>query len=211
MAEQPAKVALGLNSLNPSSIISLNATIVSSMTGNKLFTTPAVPLADMSTDAQDYQTEENEINAAEAQLKARRTANKGRLKKVEKNMTQQANYVNGIAQGSRSIIESAGMPASSEAQAKGKLPVVTGLQLSPGGARGQVDAKWGAVSKKKGSRDGYMVYFGPSPTNMTGKEFAHGSSFTIKDQPSGQDLWVCVQVLGKESGDCCNPMSQMVP
>lgn len=210
MSDQPAKVALGLGPLAPTDVLTLNSTIVGSMTDNDLFPAPTVPLEELSREAKAYSDEETAISNEEAKLKARRTANKGKLTDLKKMMTANGNYVNGVAQGRRAIIEAAGMPASAEPTPVGKLPTVKSLALTPGGAKGLVQAKWEAVSRKDGGA-GYMVHHGPSPDNMTHKEYAHTASITLKGLPSGQEVWVCVQVLGKDPGDCCNPVPQMVP
>lgn len=210
MAEQPAKVALGLSALKGPATLTLTSTIVSSMTGNKNFLTPTVPLVDLTDGAKAYADEETDITNEEAKLKARRTANEGKLKVLKTMLTTQGSYVDGIAQGSKAVIESAGMPVAATPQAKGKLPKITGLRLSPGGAKGQVQANWDAIGRKYGG-SGYMVYWGLTPDSMTHKEYAHTASLLFSNLPSGQDAWVCVQVLGKENGDCCQALPQMVP
>jgi hypothetical protein len=210
MAEQSAKVALGLTSLNPTDTLSLNSKIVGSMTKNQLFPEPKVALSDLEGRGKAYAEEETAISQDEAKLKARRTANKGKLDELKKLMGVQGNYVDGIAQGSRAIIESAGMPATAEPSPVGKLPTISGLRLSPGGAKGQVQARWDAVGQRSGGK-GYMVHSGPSPDNMTHKEYAPTASCTLTGLPSGHDAWVCVQALGADSGDCCQPQMQMVP
>lgn len=210
MAEQPAKVAMRLTSLNPTDTLALTSTVTGSMKNNPLFPTPAVELQDLTDRSKTYADEEVAIAQDEAQLKARRTANKNKLTELKKQLGIQGNYVDGIAQGSRAIIESAGMPASAEPQPVGKLPTVKGLELSPGGAKGQVKAKWESVTQRSGGK-GYMVHTGPSPDNMTNKEYSPTAVCILKDLPSGQLIWVCVQALGTDSGDCCQPQSQMVP
>lgn len=210
MAEQPARVALGLTSLNPTDILSLNSKIVGSMTKNPLFPSPKVDLQDLDDRGKAYAEEETLISQEEAKLKARRTANKGKLDELKKLMAAQGNYVDGIAEGSRATIESAGMPASAEPTPVGKLPTITGLRLSPGGVKGSINGKWDAVPQRNGGK-GYMVYSGPSPDNMTNKEYSPTNSCTIPNLPSGQDAWICVQALGTERGDCCKAVSQMVP
>jgi|GEM_PF-4686380 len=210
MAEQPAKVAMRLNGLNPTDILSLNSKIVGSMTNNLLFPSPRVELKDLDDRGKAYAEEETLISQEEAKLKARRTANKGKLDELKKLMGAQGNYVDGIAEGNRATIESAGMPASAEPTPVGKLPTITGLRLSPGGVKGSIQAKWDAVAQKSGGK-GYMVYSGPSPDNMTNKEYSPTNSCTIPNLPSGQESWIRVQALGADSGDCCKAVSQMVP
>ena len=210
MAEQSAKVALGLSNLSATRVLALNTTIVDSMTDNEAFATPTIDLKTLAQQGKAYREEETLISNEEARLKARRTANKAVLAELKRMLTTQGNYVNSVARGNRALIESAGMSAAAEPQPVGKLPTVGSLELAPGGAKGQVSVSWQAVPRKDGG-NGYMVHSGPSPDKMTAKEYAHVASLTLKDQPSGQELWVCVQVLGKEPGDCCKPQAQMVP
>ena len=210
MAEQSAKVALGLSNLSVTNLLALNTTIVDSMTANPAFPAPTIDLKELAKHGKDYSDEETSIGNDLARLKARRTANRNVLTGLKRLLGIQGDYVNSMAQGSRALIESAGMTVAAEPQPKGKMATVTGLTLAAGGSKGQVRATWDAVARRGGG-SGYLVYSGPSPDQMRAKEYAHVSSFTLTNQVSGTEVWVCVQALGKESGDCCKPTMQMVP
>jgi hypothetical protein len=209
------KVKLGLKDLVISALISLARLIVSKMTLNPTFPAPDPALPAITTAADNLETakalvdaKKNELAVAVADQDAKETA-------LQDLLTKEAKYVELKSDGDQVKIESAGMSAyNTESGPVGTLPKVVDLQLTHGDEAGEVDCQWHPVKK----RTNYTVQTtltdpnDPASVWVTYATAPTKSSISIKDQTSGQRIWIRVCANGSDGpGAFSDPNSIIVP
>jgi hypothetical protein len=205
------KPALALATLSVLQFISLARLIVTKMTGNASFTTPDPPLLSITNAANALETAKNNVEIARtsfAQAVATQTTADQTLHDLVSN---EAKYVDIKANGSKTIIESAGMGASDEPGPVGDMPQVEALSLSRGDNPGEVDAHWHSVKKRKN----YTVQVTADPLGSAAwitRGNPTKSSITIDGLTSGSKVWVQVCANGTAgAGPFSDPAVIVVP
>lgn len=165
--------------------------VVTQMTGNANFTTPAPTLASLTTKAN---TLESSFNAQQAAKTA--TTNLGTAEDAaEDALNSLANYVEETAVGDTAKIESAGMTTRAPKTPTTSLPAPQNLSLTAGDNDGELEAQWDRVNKSKN----YEVQTSddpPTATSWTHAKTTTNSKTTLPGLPSGAKKWVRTRARG---------------
>lgn len=186
--------------------------IVTQMTGNANYTTPAPTLASITAKA----------NALEAALGAQATAQQAAKTATTNLETKEgeadaavnslSNYVWETSGGDEAKIQGAGMTLRAPKTPTTSLPAPQGLAVTAGDEEGTLDATWDPVPKSKG----YEVQTSPDPVTGTSWEYAEtstASKTSLTGLPSGSKIWVRVRALGpkKIKSPWSDPAVKRVP
>jgi len=188
-----AQVALKLRDKSLDDKLTLNSTVVESMTGNANFATPNPPLVDLTGAADDIVAKRAEVAAAETELATRMSELETLVEKLVQLLTQEASYVQNITLGDEAKILSAGMPVKGQSAPVGPLPAPGNLRITGGDLDGTIDCMWNPVS----GRDTYIAEHatavgGPWTQFYVSKK----SSATASGLVSGQAYYVRVRAVG---------------
>lgn len=141
-----SKPKLELKKRTDADLINFAQGIVTAMTGNPNFPTPMPALTVISGDITALQARINTITDLENQTRAAYTDKDGTRDTMEQNLTYLGNYVEIIAAGSASIIESAGMPVRSPANPVGLPGTPIDFLASASEFTGAIDLTWSPVA-----------------------------------------------------------------
>jgi hypothetical protein len=186
------KVNLSLGGRAIANKIELGRTVHENMTGNTNFTTPLPSLASLATatDALENADILRQTGAHQAVTD---------LHLVEEDwdvlMTALAAYVESIAQGSKSIIQSAGMVAKREPVAVGIPAKVVNLVGRPLDVAGTIRLRWKPVYGR-GSYNVYMAIEGETGTKYSLIAQPTASRITLKGLQSGAYYSFKVEAVG---------------
>ena len=198
------KVKLDLGRLSDNEFMAKAEGIVTSMTGNANFTTPAPALANITTAVEAMRDLINERLALLSQMTEKTVAIRAQRDAAADILIAEGEYVQDIANASvnplnppAAIIESAGMDvADSNGTAVGAMPAVEGLTATAGDADGEVDLHWTAI--RRGLKS-YIIEKTEDPAALTGWGLATistKSSATISGLTSGKRYWFRVAAIG---------------
>lgn len=207
-----SKVALALGSLTLDQKAALLVTIVAKMTDNPNFKTPD-PALNALTDANlATVNQRNKRDTLQADAKQATTDLKALEALFDKLLTALGAYVENIAQGSKAIIESAGMPASADTGGRPdphKLPAPEGLAVTMGDAPGEVDPHWHRVT----GAGAYELHYGQNgPDTLDHQMTVVGSKAVLTGLTPGKEAWVVVYAVGTAGrGAPSQPARCMVP
>lgn len=189
------KIKLDLQGLTVPDKVQFMRQVVTQMTGNANFTTPAPTLASITTKANALESSFNAQQTAQQAAKAA-TTNLGTAEDAaDAALNSLANYVEEASGGDTAKIESAGMTTRAPKTPTTSLPAPQNLSSSAGDEDGVLDLVWDPVPKAKG----YEVQTSPDPVTSTSWTFAETSSASktsITGLPSGNKIWVRVRALG---------------
>jgi hypothetical protein len=191
-----AKIKLNLNSLNGDQIVSLALQVKTAMTGNANFTTPNPTMPALGTGITNAQTKIAAYNSALAALDVLKTDRDTAVAALTALVRQEAAYVDNIANGSASIIQSAGMSVQSQRTPSGVPDMVQNLSLSAGDNAGEIDAHWDPV---KGTKIGYDLQWTLTPLTEASWKDLPGttkSKAALLGFPSGQQIYLRVRAKG---------------
>jgi hypothetical protein len=215
------KVKLELNRKNAEDKVTLAEDIVTAMTGNANFTTPAPTLASITTLAYNVDQKINAIAALESQLQTVRGQLDAAVDLLDAGLTNLGNYVETTANNSATstnpasaIIESAGMEVAGAPTPVGPMPKVTGLSGTAGDEDGEVDLLWNPVKRGLAA---YVVQMTSDPAASTGwTNITHATPKKSKGSftglPSATKQWFRVAALGTAGqGPYSDPVQVTVP
>ena len=114
-------IRLTLSRLNPVAVLMLLRNVISKMTGNPLFATPKVPLADMTLLANELSAAIDLATAGSRQAKLDRNA---LVKTAKVDLNAQADYVRSICAGDAAMLNSSGFDLT-------KQPEPAGIPFAP--------------------------------------------------------------------------------
>ncbi|MBK9149239.1 MAG: fibronectin type III domain-containing protein [Flavobacteriales bacterium] len=188
-----ANIKLSLSRLIPGTLLALLRYVVSKMTGNAHFATPAVPLADMTTLGDELEVA---INKAKHGGLEDRILRNNLVLDVRSMLRKQADYVRLTAQGDAAILASSGFELS-------KVPVPVGLPGTPfirfvrmTGKQGEAEVVWTAQH----GADAYHVRITDKDPNIQAEWQVVGittkSRFMLTDLESYKAYWVSVSAIG---------------
>ncbi len=174
------------------------------MTGNPNFPTPNPPLTAISANAYEMRALIAQRNSLLAQAQQKTIAIRAKRDVGELGMTNEGNYVEGIANASTdpanppdAIIVSAGMHVKGASTPVGPMPQVTGLTATASDSAGAVDLHWDSI--KRGLQS-YLIEKTTDPAGLTGWTYAAGgqkkSSATIEGLTSGTRYWFRAAAMG---------------
>ena len=191
-----AKIKLNLNGMNGDQVVSLALQIKTAMTGNANFTTPNPTLLALGTGITTAQTKIAAYNSALAALDLLKSDRDTAVAALVALVRQEAAYVDNIANGSASIIQSAGMGVQAQRTPSGVPDMVQNLSLSAGDNAGEIDAHWDPI---KGVKISYDLQWSPYPaTEATWKDLpgTTKSKAVLTGFPSGTQILIRVRAKG---------------
>jgi len=206
-----AKVKLGLSRLSVLERIALASQIVTAMTANPNFTTPNPPLVDITTKKTALIAANNDANAKYLAAKDAVNLRNDLVRDMDSLLTQEASYVDNIANGNDNIIMSAGMSIRDAKAPIGELPAPTNLYATAGDEDGEIVLNWEPVRGAKS----YVVYMTTDPN--VPDSWAHKASRTesfidIKELTSGNKYWFRVAAVGAAGqGAFSDPATKYAP
>src|SRR5882757_9856525 len=116
------KVKTNLSKLNVAGKVGLARTVVTKMTANPNFTTPAPTLPSLTTAANDLETAASAAQAARASSKQATSVQADKEKVLSDLLLQEAAYVQNITAGDKTKIESSGFSVNNPSAPIGALP-----------------------------------------------------------------------------------------
>jgi len=201
-----ALVKSGVSDLPIPAKIQFARQVVTDMTGNPNFTTPAPTLASVGAAATSLETAFNAAETARQIAKSKTTTMDTMNAALNGLMSLLANYVQQASGGDEAKIETSGFSVRDlPASPIGNLPAPTLLAVSENGGAGSVKLKWKTVRGNKG----YIVEIAPdAPTPVWGP--AGGSSKAraeVNGLTSGTKYWFRVCAIGSNG---LSPWSALV-
>jgi hypothetical protein len=188
-----ANIRLSLSRLVPEALLALLRYVLSKLTGNPNFATPAVPLADMATLGDELEVAIQK--AKHGGLEDRLLRDK-KLTDARDMLRKQANYVRLIGNGDAAILASSGFELA-------KTPEPIGLPGTPAirfvrmtGKQGEAVVSWTAQH----GADAYHVRLAEKDPNIHNEWQVVGittkARFTLTDLESYKPYWVSVSAIG---------------
>lgn len=186
--------------------------IVTQMTGNANYTTPAPTLASITTKANALEAALGTQATAQQAAKTATTNLETKEGEADAAISSLSNYVWETSGGDEAKIQTAGMSLRAPKTPTTSLPAPQGLTATAGDDEGELDLVWEPVPKSKG----YEVQTSPDPVTGTSWAFAETSSAsktTLDGLPSGSKIWVRVRALGpkKIKSPWSDPAVKRVP
>ena len=206
-----AKIKLNLDSLNPDQVVSLGLQVKTAMTGNANFTTPNPSMAALGTLITTAQTKIAAYNSAAAALQTLLTDRDTAVDNLRSGIRQESSYVDNIANGNASIIQSAGMAVRS-----GRTPAsipgqVQALSITAGDGAGELDLQWDPLSGAKT----FEIELSPDALFASGiikLKNTTKSKAVAENLTSGTRLWARVRATNAAgTGAWSDPATKIVP
>ena len=188
-----AKVALKLDEIKDSALGDFSQNIITNMTAEAAtFPAPSPPLATLQTATTAY------ITAYQAALDGGITAvslKDSRRKTLEELLTQEAFYVDNVANGNKDTILKSGMPASKDREATPSPAAPENVKVSATGNDGEVRVSWKAVKNKLS----YRIESSADNITWVDRGIVSKSPAIIGGLPSGSLQWFRVFTNGTKN------------
>ena len=206
-----AKVKLDLRSLTIPAKVQFASQVVTAMTGNANFTTPAPALTVITSKAGTLETSYNDALAARQTAQQLTTVQNTAERDLELALTQLAAYVENASAGDAAKIQSAGMDVRAAGAPVGALPAPLGLVALVGDMDAELDLDWDSV---RGATS-YVVQKSPDPITSTSWQQAivvTKSKGTVTGLVSGTKYWFRVAAVGAAGqGAWSDPATRIAP
>ncbi|MBS1583302.1 MAG: fibronectin type III domain-containing protein [Bacteroidetes bacterium] len=198
-----ANIKLSLSKLRPVVVLALMRNTVAKMTGNADFTTPLVPLADMTTLADDLE------QAIEAATNGSRTSKLARNKVLggcKVALHAQADYVRSVCNGDAAKLAGSGFELAKQPTPIGIPGTAQKMEARITGLQGQLELRWHRVY---GAR-GYQVWMTDQDPAMGKNWQAVGyttrATHLVTELEPYKAYWFCVSAIGTAGeGAQCDP------
>jgi hypothetical protein len=188
-----ANIKLSQYKLSPVQLLALTNNVLAKMTGNPVFASPAVPLANLQAVATAYKAAIEEATAGSRQSKLRRDDLTRQLRAL---LSTQADYVRTVCGGDRTKLESSGFELAKQREPIGIPGISKELQVRMTGRTKEVELVWRSVH----GAHGYQVW-------MTSQDPANGGTWqavgyttrvrhVITELESYRAYWFCVSAIG---------------
>ena len=197
------KVKTDLSRLTDEEFIAKVDLIVNSMTGNANFTTPNPALSLLATGVYEMNVLINERNDLDQQSQTKTVAIRNKRNLVANFVTNEAGYVQGIANAStdpnnppEQIVVSAGMEPEDARSPVGSMPKIVGLFATQGDADGEIDLHWNPIKRGLNS---YVIEYTTDPAGQTGwghTKVCTASKITLTGLTSATRYWFRVAAVG---------------
>lgn len=202
---------LNISTLSPKGLALKGTSIVGKMTGNTHFLTPNPPLADVqdAVDKLNAKIEQQDLawltyHEKTVEVQEYRDALANVLENVR-------SYVGNIAQGSETIIASAGMDVRQKPTPTVVLPAPRGVEANPGSSDGEIIVTWERVKGAKA----YVVemcYDIGDAANWTHYASVVSNKCYITNVESGTRIYVRVTAINKlGQGGYSDPATKTAP
>ena len=214
-----AKVKLDLQALTDEEFAELLELVVTRMTGNAAFPTPNPALTVLTANVDDLRTLIGQRKSLLAQAQQKTIAIRAKRDVGSTTITNEANYVEGIANASTdpanppdAIIASAGMEVAGTASPVGPMPQITALAATQSDSDGEVDLHWNPIKRGLNS---YLIEKTTDPAGQTGWSYAATatkSSAAVTGLTSGTRYWFRVAGVGAAGqGPWSDPATKVAP
>jgi hypothetical protein len=190
------KPKLELETLTDQQTVDLATLIATQLTGNAAFSTPNPTIAALTTMRNDVATLLSERANLLAEAQAKTLAIRAALDTLRAGLTQEASYVETVANGDATLIASAGMQIADTPAAVGEMPQVELLQTTQGDEAGEVDLQWQPI--RRGLKS-YVIEKSASPDGQSAWVHAQvetRSRASVKGLTSGTRYWFRVAGVG---------------
>jgi hypothetical protein len=198
-----ANIKLSLSRLRPEALLALTRNVVGKMTGNTNFSTPAVPLATLTTQG----------NALEAAIKD--ATNGSRQSKLVRNqlmaqlgdlLRTQSDYVRSVCGGDVVKLGSSGFELEKKREPIGIPGTAAFMEARLTNLRGELELRWKTVH----GAHGYQVWMTTEDPSTSKNWQAIGYTTRVKhmvtDLESFKAYWFCVSAIGVAGeGEQCMP------
>lgn len=189
------QIKLDLAGKNVAEKVQFIRDIVTALTGNATYATPAPTLAALTAKADALAAALTAQGVAQQAAKTA-TTNLGNAESAADDaLNSLANYVWETSGGDEVKIQTAGMTLRAPKSPTTSLAAPQNLSLTAGDSDGELDAIWDRVDKAKN----YEVQVSddpPTSTSWRAGDIASGSKITLKGLTSGSKIWVRVRALG---------------
>lgn len=190
-----AKVKLALKDLTIPQKIQFIRQVVTAMTGNANFTTPAPALAAITALVNALEAAFNVAQAAYLTAKQKTDLQTAAEQQMDAAITQLAAYVENITAGDAGKILSGGMETRADAVPIGALPAPQNLSATAGDQDGDIDLDWDNIRGAKS----YRMEKSSDPITATSwqlVEVVTKSKGTVSGLTSGTKYWFRVAAIG---------------
>lgn len=188
-----ANIKLSLDRMRPVDLEALSLNVVANMTGNPNFATPAVPLADLATEADKLEELIQQATNGSRQSKLLRD---DQVAVVQAMLRAQADYVRSVCGGDRTKLESSGFELARSPEPIGIPGVPQRVEARFTSLKGEVKLRWSSVH---GAR-GYQVWTTDQDPATGGKwqpiGYTTRVSHLITDLESYKAYFFCVSAIG---------------
>jgi hypothetical protein len=206
-----ALVKVGTSKMPVTDKIQFARQIVTQMTGNTNFTTPAPTLASITAAANGLETAYNNAQAAQAQAKSLTSTQDDASAALDLLLTQEGNYVENASGGDQAKIESSGFSVRNiPAGPIGDLPAPADVDVTPNDNAGTVNMSW---EKVRGAYT-YIVEKAADAPSLTWAPAltATKTKVVVNTMTSGAKYWFRVSAVGAAGqGPWSDPISKYAP
>ncbi len=205
-----ARVKLGLAEKSEDEKLDLAQTIVTSMTGNANYPSPAPTLAVVSAARTDALNKKLAYEAALATADLKKSEKDAAFAYLDTVLTQEAAHVQSVSGGDKVKIESAGMDTRAAATPVGLLPAPTDLLVTDGGTEGRLNLRWKAVRRATSYK--IQSCSGNTPMNWDDLDTTTRAAFAVNGLTSGTKYWFRVAAVSSAgTGGWSDPACKVAP
>lgn len=206
-----SNVKTNLGKLNVTQKVALARQVVTKMTGNATYTTPAPALTALTTAADALEAAFNAALAARASSKQATSTQSDKDTALTLLLNQEASYVQNISVGDQTKIESAGFEVRNHASPIGTLPAPASIELDANVNPGNMGLKWPRVA----GAASYIVeraLDGSGPLDYISVATPTNTKVTVNTMTSGSRYWFRVAAVGAAGpGMWTLPVSKIAP
>jgi len=184
--------------------------IVTKMTGNATYTTPAPALAAITTAADALEAAYNAAQAARISSKQATSAMHDKQVALSALITQEAAYVQNTSAGDKTKIESAGFEVTNPNSPIGPLPAPENVELDANVNPGNMGVRWKSVH----GAASYIVERAPdsAPTDYIVAANPTLARALVNTMASGTRYWFRIAAVGAAgAGEWTLPVSKIAP
>lgn len=186
-------IKLNLGQLTPIALLALLRNVITKMTGNANFVTPAIALEDFTTLANDL---EASIEAATHGSKQSRLVRDQYIAKAQDALRIQANYVRSQCNGDAVKLNSSGYELVKQREPVGIPGTVQNMSANFTNLKGEVDLRWKSVH----GAHGYQVWMTTDDPAVSNNWQAVGYTTRVRHLitalESYKAYWFCVSAIG---------------
>lgn len=184
------KVSLNLSKLSRYQKIQLCRTIVNKMTGNASFPNPFPPLSNLTTLADELETNEQALLDAQKAVDDARVVLRKKEKEIDIALRSEANHIDNVAAGDEAIISRAGVDSVDSTERTNSITPnrPEGLKAVEGRKDGSIDLQW----SKTDNATMFIVQISDNitdPNSWVQVDLCTKRRFVVTNLKSGQRYW----------------------
>ncbi len=198
-----AKIKLSLYALTAVRLLALLRNVVAKLTGNALFPTPPVTMAELTAKGDEL---EAAIALATEGSKASKAARNARMAEAKVMLTSVADYVRMVAQGDEAKLLTTGFEMAKRPEPVGVPGTTRNLTVRGSNSARTLELRWRRVH----GAHGYRVWKTESDPNVEANwqpiGYTTRASHVVADLESLKAYWFCVSAIGVAGeGRQCDP------